>query len=119
MYNVNTTILYFGRAGSNGKIYDAKDFAVQMSVPVVMERTSVKGMVFTEQIGYAITSKNGSTTLTAEISMSGDHLEEAKQRITDGWIFVTFGSGYVDDSGYVRDYKMMQLILTNKPKNIY
>lgn len=119
MEKFKETILHFGRPNANGKVYDANDFETASTVPVVIERTNDFGMTFNEQVGYANLTKNGNATLDAEITLSGEHYEHAKSKISEGQKFVASGTGYVGESGYIREYKLMRIIITDKPANIY
>lgn len=119
MEKIKETILHFGKPNANGKVYDANDFQMPSQVPVVISKPNNMGMPLLEQVGTAVLTKNGAETVEAEIALSGAHIDFAKEKIGNGFKFVASGEGHVDESGYIREYKMLRIIITDKPANTY
>lgn len=119
MEKIKQTILHFGRPNDNGKVYDANDFQMPSQVPVLIQKPNGQGVPFNEQVGTATLAKNGAETLEAEITLSGAHYDFAKEKLNAGFKFVASGEGQVDESGYIREYRMLRIIMTDKPANSY
>lgn len=114
MEQYKETLINFGVVNANGKVYDAADFEVESEVPVVIMKPTIHGQPVSEQVGRAKVSKVSNTSLTADINLQGEHFGFAKDRLAEGYKFCPEGTGFVDENNYIRQYKLLRIIITKE-----